>query len=87
MGSPKLALDAYLVSIGERSLIGSFTYTADDFTAAATWIGQAPPPAVELISRVVPLTEGAAAFAELAGPADIPGKVLVRMDETDPGEG
>ncbi|WP_152363403.1 zinc-dependent alcohol dehydrogenase [Microlunatus speluncae] len=87
MGAPKLALDAYAVSTGERTLVGSFTYTAEDFTAAAAWIGQAPPEAAELITRVVPLADGAAAFAELAGHADIPGKVLVRMGDQDHVEG
>ncbi len=87
MGAPKLGLDAYLLSTGERTLVGSFTYTAEDFAAAAAWIGQAPPEAAELITRVVPLADGAAAFAELAGRADIPGKVLVRLDDTDRVEG
>lgn len=80
MGSPDLELDAYLVSTGERALIGSFTYTARDFADAAGWIGTAPEQAAELITRVVPLSEGPAAFADLAAHADVPGKVLVRVD-------
>lgn len=81
MGSPELSLDAYLVSTAERSVVGSFTYTAQDFRDAAAWIGQAPPQAETLISRTVPLAVGPAAFAELAAHADVPGKILVALDD------
>lgn len=81
MGAPRLALDAFLVSTEERTVVGSFTYSAADFAEAAAWIGGAPEGASELISRTVPLDDGDAAFAELAAHADIPGKVLVRVTE------
>lgn len=81
MGAPRVQLDAFLVSTEERTIVGSFTYSAQDFRDAAAWIGQAPPQAAELISKTVPLEQGHAAFAELAAHADIPGKVLVRLDE------
>lgn len=81
MGAPQLALDAFLVSTQERSIVGSFTYAAGDFRDAAEWIGQAPPQAAELISKSVPLEQGHDAFAELATHADIPGKVLIRVSE------
>lgn len=81
MGAPRLALDAFLVSTEERSIVGSFTYTAQDFRDAADWIGTAPAQARELISRTVPLERGHDAFAELAAHADIPGKVLVHLDD------
>ena len=79
MGAPRLMLDAFLVSTEERVIVGSFTYAAQDFRDAAEWIGQAPPQAAELISKVVPLEAGHDAFVELAAHADIPGKVLVRV--------
>jgi len=81
MGAPRLMLDAFLVSTEEHAVVGSFTYTAQDFRDAAAWIGTAPPQASELISKTVPLALGHEAFAELAAHAEIPGKVLVRMDE------
>ncbi|MCH1881484.1 zinc-binding dehydrogenase [Agrococcus sp. ARC_14] len=84
MGAPKLGLDAFLVSTQERTIVGSFTYSAQDFRDAAAWIGQAPAQAAALITKTVPLAEGHAAFAELAAHADIPGKVLIRIDETEP---
>ncbi len=80
MGSPKLGLDAYRISVDEHALVGSFTYSAADFATAATWMGTAPPETAALISRSVPLAEGPAAFAALADGDGTPGKVLVRLD-------
>ena len=42
MGSPRLELSAYAVSTEERSLIGSFTYTAAEFIDTAEWVGSVP---------------------------------------------
>lgn len=80
MGAPQLDLDAYAVSTQERSVIGSFTYTAQDFRDAAAWIAANPELTRHLISREVPLDEGADAFAQLAAHDGTPGKVLVRLD-------
>lgn len=81
MGAPTLPLDAFLLSTQERALVGSFTYTAQDFADAAAWIGTAPPEAHELISRQVPLSRGPEEFSALAAGDDTPGKVLIRLDE------
>lgn len=83
MGAPQFTLDAFRISTEERALIGSFTYSAQDFTDAADWMGTAPEQASSLISRQVPLREGPNAFATLAEGADVPGKVLVRLDQVD----
>lgn len=83
MGAPKLGLDAFLVSTEERTIVGSFTYSAQDFRDAAAWMGEAPAQAGALITKTVPLAGGHDAFAELAAHADIPGKVLVLVDETE----
>lgn len=80
MGSPTLSLDAYRISVDEHTLVGSFTYSAADFAAAAAWMGSAPPETAALISRSVPLAEGPEAFAALARGDGTPGKVLVRLD-------
>jgi threonine dehydrogenase-like Zn-dependent dehydrogenase len=42
MGSPRLELSAYALSTEERALIGSFTYTAAEFTQTAEWVGTVP---------------------------------------------
>jgi threonine dehydrogenase-like Zn-dependent dehydrogenase len=79
MGSPRLELDAFPVSTMERSLVGSFAYSADDFRAAVDLVAAAPDVASGLVSRVVPLAEAPAAFAALAAGDGTPGKVLVRL--------
>ncbi|MFD2796351.1 zinc-binding dehydrogenase [Promicromonospora vindobonensis] len=80
MGAPRLTLDAFLVSTAERTLVGSFTYSAADFRDAAAWIGTAGDVASALISVQVPLSEGPAAFERLAGGTGAAGKVIVRLD-------
>jgi threonine dehydrogenase-like Zn-dependent dehydrogenase len=80
MGSPRLELDAYAVSTLERSLVGSFTYSVGDFTAAVDLVASAPEVASALVSRVVPLREAPAAFTSLAHGDGTPGKVLVALD-------
>jgi threonine dehydrogenase-like Zn-dependent dehydrogenase len=79
MGQPRLELDAFAVSTMERSLVGSFTYSADDFRAAVDLVAGAPDIADALVSRVVPLQDAPAAFAALASGDGTPGKVLVRL--------
>jgi L-iditol 2-dehydrogenase len=80
MGSPTLELSAFAVSTEERSLVGSFAYSAQDFRDAAQWISTAPAIADELISRQVGLDEAHDAFTGLAAHDGTPGKVLVRLD-------
>ncbi|MCK0173927.1 zinc-binding dehydrogenase [Mycolicibacterium sp. F2034L] len=79
MGAPQFVLPAYRVSTDERSLVGSFTYSAQDFRDAAHWVSGAPPELEELISRQVPLEDGPQAFADLARGDGTAGKVLVRL--------
>ena len=66
MGSQRLTLDAYRVSTEERTLVGCFTYSADDFRTAAAWIAAGPPEAAELITREIGPDEADAAFHALA---------------------
>jgi len=77
MGSPEIELGAFEISTKERSLVGSFTYTAAEFAAIAAWTAGRAGLLQRLVTKVVPAEQADAAFAELAGPADIPGKVLV----------
>jgi threonine dehydrogenase-like Zn-dependent dehydrogenase len=80
MGAQTLSLDAFRISTEERSLVGSFTYSAQDFKDAAAWIATAPAELSELISREVPVDEANDAFVGLAKGDGTPGKVLVRFD-------
>ncbi len=79
MGTPRLELDAFSVSTMERSLVGSFTYSADDFRDAVRLVADSPTVADALISRVVALTDAPGAFSALAAGDGTPGKVLVRL--------
>jgi threonine dehydrogenase-like Zn-dependent dehydrogenase len=81
MGQPQFALDAYRVSTEERSLVGSFTYSAQDFRDAARFVSTAPPELGALISRTVPLGDGPRAFTDLAAGDGTAGKVLVLLRE------
>lgn len=86
MGAPTVELDAFRVSTEERTLVGSFTYSDQDFADAAAWIATSPPAASYLISREVALDEADAAFASLARSDGTPGKVLVRVDTLSGGQ-
>lgn len=83
MGAPRLDLAAYPVSTGERTLIGSFCYTADEFAATAAWAGTVPELLAPLISAQVPLAGAADAFTRLATDGSAASKILVRFDEED----
>lgn len=80
MGSPSLDLAAFRISTEERTLVGSFTYTAQDFRDAATYVAGAPTELAHMISREVPLDEAPAAFASLANHDSTPGKVLILLN-------
>jgi threonine dehydrogenase-like Zn-dependent dehydrogenase len=82
MGAPTFLLDAFRISTDERSLVGSFTYSAQDFRDAAQWVSGGPPEIAEMISRQVRLDEGPRAFADLARGDGTAGKVLVRFTDT-----
>jgi L-iditol 2-dehydrogenase len=81
MGSPNLQLDAFRVSTEERTIVGSFTYSAQDFIDAATFVASGAAGIGELISREVSLDEADATFAALAEGDGTAGKVLVRFDQ------
>lgn len=82
MATPRIDLDAYAVSTEERTLVGSFTYSADAFQAAVDAVGSIP---VEDLRKLVSLEidphQADEQFRRMAESADaVPGKVLVRFD-------
>lgn len=79
MGSPTLDLAAFRLSTEERSLVGSFTYSAQDFTDAAAYIAAGAPEIAELISGEVTPHEADEAFKALSHGDGAAGKVLVRF--------
>ena len=80
MGSPRLELAAFAVSTEERTIHGSFTYTARDFADATAWIGEHAEQASALVSDVIPPEQAHDAFTTLAAGKGPAGKILVRFD-------
>ncbi|MDG4791731.1 alcohol dehydrogenase catalytic domain-containing protein [Micromonospora sp. WMMD1102] len=77
MNAPQLSVSGYALSTYERTVIGSFCYTAAEFRETAEWVAAGPAGLVHLIERRVSLAEAPRAFAELAtGDLDA-SKVLV----------
>jgi threonine dehydrogenase-like Zn-dependent dehydrogenase len=77
MGSPRLDLAAYAVSTEERTLIGAFTYTADDFVETAAWVGTQPDGIEALIDRRVGWEQAPQSFDDLARGRSTASKILV----------
>jgi threonine dehydrogenase-like Zn-dependent dehydrogenase len=77
MNAPKVEVAAYSVSTEERSLIGSFCYSAADFRATADWVGSAPEELQHLVDGRVDLDGAAEAFGQLGKGESSASKVLV----------
>jgi 2-desacetyl-2-hydroxyethyl bacteriochlorophyllide A dehydrogenase len=79
MHEPQLTLPAYLISVDERSVIGSFCYAHADLVEAAASVEADPNRYARLIEGRVPLDEAPAAFAALARGELAASKVLVEF--------
>ncbi len=77
MGSPRVELAAYAVSTEERSLVGSFCFSADDFRETARWAATSPEALSRLVDGRVDMQGAPAAFAELARGESSASKILV----------
>lgn len=80
MGSPRFSLDAYEVSVQERVIVGSFTYSHSNFAAAVELAGRSSAALDLMVSQEISLSEADGAFARLAAGDTVPGKILVRFD-------
>jgi threonine dehydrogenase-like Zn-dependent dehydrogenase len=77
MGSPQLDLAAYGISTGERSLIGSFTYSPAEFAETAAWVGTVPDGIASLIDGRVGWEGAPQSFDDLARGRSKASKILV----------
>ncbi|HEY5820394.1 MAG TPA: alcohol dehydrogenase catalytic domain-containing protein [Propionibacteriaceae bacterium] len=77
MGSPQLDLAAYAITTTERSLIGSFTYSASEFAETAAWVGTVPAGVASLIDGRVGWDEAPQSFDDLARGKSSASKILV----------
>lgn len=86
MGAQSLELPAFGVSTQERSLVGSFCYSAEEFQQTADWVGTAPPELAALIEGRLGLHEGNEGFTSLAKGESAASKILVFPAGTDEAE-
>jgi threonine dehydrogenase-like Zn-dependent dehydrogenase len=77
MGEARLSLDAYEVSTKERTLIGSFCYSHEEFRATAEWVATSPGELGLLIQGRVDLAQSGDTFARLARGENTASKILV----------
>lgn len=77
MHTPRLDLPAYAISTAERSLIGSFCYSATEFTDTAQWAASADCDLSSLVEGRVDLAAAAQSFTSLAKGENPASKVLV----------
>lgn len=77
MHEPRPAVPAYAVSTAERSLIGSFCYSASEFAATVRWAAGTELDLSVLIEGRVGLDAAPGSFAALATGEDTSSKVLV----------
>lgn len=66
MGEPQMTVQPYDLTVGERSLIGSYCYSEAHFRSTAEWVSQGRPELDALIDRLVPLHNGPDAFHDVA---------------------
>jgi threonine dehydrogenase-like Zn-dependent dehydrogenase len=77
MQRPTVEIAAYAVSVDERMIIGSYSYTDAEFVETAQWVGTAPPELAELIEGRVGWADAPATFTGLAKGENPASKVLV----------
>lgn len=77
MHERELTVPAYSVSTEERTIIGSFCHTAEEFAATAQWVGTAPAELGRLIEGRVGWDGAIDAFTSLAKGENPASKVLV----------
>jgi threonine dehydrogenase-like Zn-dependent dehydrogenase len=77
MAAPTLDVAAYEISTKERSVVGSFCYSAAEFRETAQWAAGVPDRLAPLIEGRTDLDGGPASFAALARGTDPASKVLV----------
>lgn len=84
MNVPRIELSAYAISTEERTLVGSFCYSAPDFADTAAWATQRVDELLPLIDGRVCLTDAPATFEALSKGDLTASKVLVYVGDQPP---
>lgn len=77
MAAPRLELAAFAVSTTDRSIIGAFCYSTDEFSSTARWAEENPQLLTTLISDLVSPERAPDSFTTLGSGDGPPGKILV----------
>ncbi len=77
MAAPTVSIPAFAVTTGERTVLGSFTYSVAEFGDTATWVVEHPDELLGLIDARVDLDGAPNAFRSLADGSLRASKVLV----------
>ena len=77
MADPSLTIPAYRVSVDERSILGSFCYSYQDFRETAEWVSSHEDQVAPLIEKAAPLEEGPGIFDQLGRHAIDAHKILL----------
>lgn len=77
MGMPRVEIDAYAVSTGERTVLGSFCYDEPEFRDTARWASDHAADLEPLISGRVSLADAPGTFRALADHTLTASKILV----------
>ncbi len=84
MAAQRAQIEPFAVSTHERSVVGAFCYTAEEFASTARWAATVPEQLATLVETEIPVDRAPAAFAALAQ-GDLPaGKVLVSFGDPRP---
>lgn len=76
MGTSRMELRPYGLTVGERSLVGSYCYSEQDFRDTAAWVSEGHPELDLLLGRAFGLHDGGEAFRLVAEGAE-PSKTLI----------
>jgi threonine dehydrogenase-like Zn-dependent dehydrogenase len=66
MGASSMSIEPYGITVGERTVAGSYCYSEEHFASTAAWVGEGHPELDLLIDRTLPLAEGPDAFRSVA---------------------
>lgn len=77
MGAKEISLSAYPLSIGERSVVGSYCYSEEHFRQTAAWVSEGRPELDLLLDDPVPLVHGPEVFRSIASGSGPTSKVVL----------
>lgn len=81
MNAPEVQVPAYRIITEERTIVGSFCYSADEFADTAAWVSTHSDRLAALVGAYSSLEQAPATFADLAAGRQDASKVLVYMSE------